>query len=184
MQTSRWEPLQLSFVDVTEAYFNAKPTRSLYVKLPPELALPHYAIGKLERCCCGTRDAGALWEQTYTAVLCDMGFRRSKSSPCVFWHTSRHIRVVCHGDDFTAISTAANLNWYEAELAKAFELKVKGRHGEGEHCDKEVRVLNQIIRIDSEGLLDEADPRHAELLSKSLGLENCRLVGTPGKKPV
>ena len=32
------------------------------------------------------------------------------------------------------------------------------------------------------GLRYEADPRHQELLSRSLGLTNCRFIGTPGVK--
>ena len=34
-----------------------------------------------------------------------------------------------------------------------------------------------------DGIRWEADPRHAELISESLGLEQCLLVGTPGKTP-
>ena len=45
-------------------------------------------------------------------------------------------------------------------------------------------MLNRIIRITDKGLLYEADPRHAELLAKSMGLEQSRTVATPGvKKP-
>ena len=71
---SKWlrrkgQPLHLSMVDVTKAYFNAKPLRSLYVKVPRELGLPHDVAGKLERCCFGTRNARDLWEETHAAVL-------------------------------------------------------------------------------------------------------------------
>ena len=37
--------LKLSFVDIRMAYFNGKPTRSLYVRLPPELGLPRGVVG-------------------------------------------------------------------------------------------------------------------------------------------
>ena len=43
-------------------------------------------------------------------------------------------------------------------------------------------MLNRIIRITSAGLMYEADPRHAELLAKSMNLENCRQAATPGLK--
>ena len=45
-----------------------------------------------------------------------------------------------------------------------------------------MRVLNRIVRITDDGLLYEADPRHAELLAKSLNLENCNKMVTPGVK--
>ena len=67
--------LKLSFVDVRKAYFNGKPNRKLFVRLPPELGLPESTVGKLERCVYGTRDAGAIWEAVYTDALTDMGVR-------------------------------------------------------------------------------------------------------------
>ena len=87
--------------------------------------------------------------------------------------------VVVHGDDFTALGTDESLDKYEAGLKKSFECKMRGRLGEEEHDLKEIRLLNRIIRITPAGLLYEADPRHAELLTKSMGLENCKQVATP-----
>ena len=46
----------------------------MYVRLPPELNLGKHVLGRLRRCMYGTRDAGALWESTYTRVLLDIGF--------------------------------------------------------------------------------------------------------------
>lgn len=89
--------------------------------------------------------------------------------------------MVVHGDDFTALATAENLSWYETKLAETFELKIKGRLGEGAHCDREVRVLNRSLRVDGEGLHHEADPRHAELLIKALNCDSdANGVVTPG----
>ena len=85
-------------------------------------------------------------------------------------------------DDFTALGTDDALDKYEAGLRKSFECKMRGRLGEEAHDLKEIRVLNRIVRITSIGLLYEADPRHAELLAKSMNLENCRQVATPGVK--
>ena len=84
--------MKLSFVDVTKAYFNAVPQRSIYVRAPRELGLPQGTMGKLIRCAYGTRDAGALWEETYAHVLMDAGFIRGNASPCCFWHPQRKYR--------------------------------------------------------------------------------------------
>ena len=78
--------LKLSFVDIRKAYFNGKPVRSLYVRLPPELGLPKGVVGKLERCMYGTRDAGAIWESCYVECLTGMGFVQGVGSPCCFEH--------------------------------------------------------------------------------------------------
>ena len=64
-QTRGGKKLKLSFVDIRKAYFNGKPTRSLYLRLPPELGLRRNVVGRLIRCCYGTRDAGQIWEDCY-----------------------------------------------------------------------------------------------------------------------
>ena len=48
-----------------------------------------------------------------------------------------------------------------------------------EKTEKEMRVLNQIIRITNEGVEYEVDQRHAELAVKQLDLENSNSVVTP-----
>ena len=90
--------------------------------------------------------------------------------------------MVVHGDDFSALGTDESLDKYEAGLRKSFECKMRGRLGSEPDDLKEIRMLNRIIRIAPTGLLYEADPRHAELLAKSMGLDDCRKVVTPGVK--
>ena len=173
---------QLSFIDVKKAYFYGVPDRNLYIRFPPELGMPKTIVGKLVRCMYGTRDAGSIWEGCYTKCLVDLGFEQGVASPCCFSHPLWKVSVVVHGDDFTALGTPEGLDLYEAGMCKAFECKLKGRLGRGEGDLKEMRVLNRIVRIDDHGLRYEADPRHVELLARSLNLEQCRHVVTPGVK--
>ena len=63
-----------------------------------------------------------------------------------------------------------------------FELKLRARVGPEEKDDKEVRILNRIVRLHSKSILYEADPRHVEILTKSLGLQNSKSVCPPGVK--
>ena len=105
--------LKISQLNITKAYFCATPPRSLYVKVPKELGLPPNTYGRLKKCCYGTRDAGALWEETYSGVLVDLGFSRGRSCPTLFWHSKRNLAIVVHGDDFVALGDAADLDWYE-----------------------------------------------------------------------
>ena len=152
----------VSCVDICKAYFNGIPTRNLYVRLPAELGLPKNVLGKLVRCMYGTRDAGAIWEQCYVDCLINLGFSQGVASPCCFYHEKWGISVVVHGDDFTALGTDEALDLYEAGMKKAFEIKIRGRLGTDEKDDKEIRILNRIVRITPKGLFYEADPRHVE----------------------
>lgn len=177
--------MQISFVDVKNTYFYGKPDRRLYVRFPPELGLPKNMVGRLVRCMYGTRDAGSIWETCYTDCLIDLGFVQGVTSPCCFTHPEWGVSVVVHGDDFTALGPPEGLNKYEEGMMKTFECKLKGRLGRAKDDLKEMRVLNRIVRITDRGLKYEADPRHAELLAKSLNLDlqkGSNAVVTPGVK--
>ena len=158
-------PLRLSFVDIRKAYFNAIPQRAIYMRVPKEMGLPPNTVARQVRCVYGTRDAGKLWEDSYTQVLESMGFKAGLSNPCVFHHEARDISLVVHGDDFTALGNDDQLTWYEEELQKSFEVKIRGRLGEGCPGPQEIRILNRVVTIDEHGLQYEADPRHCDLLA-------------------
>ena len=174
--------LQLSFIDIRKAYFNGIPKRPVYMRFPKELGMPSNAVGKLVRCAYGTRDAGAIWEDTYRGALEEMGFESGVASPCCFFHPGRNISLVVHGDDFTSLGVQADLDWMEKELALHFELKIRGRIGEDCSGPPHIRILNRIVTLTKDGLVYEADPRHVDLLAGSLGLTAANSVLTPGVK--
>ena len=175
------KPLQLSFIDIRKAYFNGIPKRPIFMAFPKEMGLPSNFVARLRRCAYGTRDAGAIWEDTYRLALEGMGFVAGQASPCCFFHPERSIHVVVHGDDFTALGLQQDLDWYQSKLAEHFELKDRGRIGED--CElKQLRILNRVITLTEHGLEFEADPRHVDLISRSLGLTSSNAVATPGLK--
>ena len=139
-RTRNSEPLNLSFVDIRKAYFHGIPKRPLYMAFPRELGIPSHMVGKLKRCAYGTRDAGAIWEDTYRLALEELGFISGTASPCCFFNPARSISVVVHGDDFTALGLKADLDWYESSLAQHFELKIRGRLGENIDGPKQLRI--------------------------------------------
>jgi hypothetical protein len=79
---------KLMFIDVSKAYFHAPVKRDVYVVLPDEALSPEerggHICGKLCYSLYGTRDAAQNWEDAYSNFLCELGFRRGLSSPCIF----------------------------------------------------------------------------------------------------
>jgi len=122
-QERKGKPLKLSFIDVRKTYFNALPNRAIYMRLPTEIRFPSNAIARQVKCVYGTIDARKLWEDCYTQVRNSMGFQTGVSNPCAFYHPARNITIVVHGDDFTALATDDERNWYETEFHKYFEIK-------------------------------------------------------------
>ena len=176
------EALKLHFADARKAYFNGKPNRAVYLRLPKELGFLSTTQGKLVRCCDGTRDAGSVWEAFFTASLVSMVFLQGRASPCCFYHPAWDIQLVVNGDDFTALGTDRSLNTYEEALQQRVDTKLKASLGEEPDDVKAIRALKRILQIEDNDLKWEADPRHSELLIRSLGLESTRLISTPGHR--
>ena len=135
----------------------------MYVRVPKEMGLPPGTVGRLVRCCYGTRDAGSLWEDTYANVLVGMGLSRGKASPCCYYHSTKNIMPVVHGNDFVALGLAENLHWYEQRFKQHFEIGKLERLGTGPNDQREIRILHRIVRQTDQGVAYEADPRHIEL---------------------
>ena len=140
------------------------------MRVPKEMGLPPNTVAKQARCVYGTRDSGKLWDDTYTVALRHLWFSTGVASPCVFHHAESNVMVVVHGDDFTTLGLDSDRDWFEAGLQTYFEIKIRGRLGEGCPEPQEIRILHRVVTVNSSGLTYEADPRHCDLLMSSLEL--------------
>ena len=89
--------------------------------------------------------------------------------------------IMVHGDDFMAIGTDDDLKTTKTVLGNKYKLKVETL-GSGKGDRQEVSILSKTIRSTKEGVGFEADPRHAELVIKELGLQEAKEGKTPGSK--
>ena len=178
---------QISAIDISRAYFNASMGENdapTYVMLPPEH--PDHArgcCGLLKKHMYGTRAAADGWQQEYSSYMKKIGFLQGVASPCIFTHPARGIACSVHGDDFTSTGEKRELDWLEVQLESKYELRKGGRLGPGPGDQKELTVLNRVIRYTEGGYEYEADPRQSEKLIESLGLgAGCNGAATPGIK--
>jgi len=171
--------MKIDFIDISRAFFQADAIREVYVELPAEDAADGMCA-KLKKSMYGTRDAAQNWGYAYTQFMCDTGFVRGQSSPCVFWNPERVLRCVVHGDDFTVLGHKEDLNWFWTEISKKFESKHRGRIGPEESDLKEIRILNRIVTWTTSGIQYEADQRHVEICLQEVGLEDSsKPISTP-----
>ena len=69
--------------------------------------------------------------------------------------------MIVHGDDFVAVGPKHHL----ADVRNKYKLKVE-MLGFGPGKTHELRILNKVVRVTTDGFELEADPRHAELVVK------------------
>ena len=97
----------------------------MYIELPEEDEMHGKMLGKLKLCLYGTRDAAKGWQETLSAHLETIGFKRGRGHPCVFHHPERDIKTLVHGDDYVSAGSDESMDWLENELAKAYEIGAK-----------------------------------------------------------
>ena len=97
-----------------------------------------------------------------------------------FYHPSKGLKCMVHGDDFVTAGDRKEAHWFKTELEKRFEIKTKIVGGAQEESREEA-VLNLIVRKTEEGWECEADKRHAEILIKAMSMEEGKAVTTAGE---
>jgi hypothetical protein len=111
------------------------------------------------------------------------GFVQGRANATSFYHEEKNLRVVVHGDDFVASGGKEELKWLESQLLKVYPFKMRGILGPEPEDDKEGIILNRKIWYDDNGrFVFEADTEHVPKMLKSLGMEGCNTVSTPGSK--
>ncbi len=170
--------------DVKRAYFHAAATRPIFIKIPAEdyEDVDDNKVGQLNLSLYGTRDAAQNWSRHVARMLAKLGFAQGEHSPCNFRHDGRNIALTVHGDDFTSTGREADLRWLDHEMRKQLELKTEYLGPDRRRHQQQVRVLNRVLSWEEDGLAYEADPRHAEILIRELGLEEAKAVATPGTR--
>ena len=136
-------------------------------------------VGEQKLSLYGTRDAAMNWAKQYSQDLNKIWFRRGRASACNFVHTSRNIRLTCHGDDFIIVAPCKEIEWLVKEMEKEYELKytiVGPEAGLG----KEVPILNRRVRWTQNGIQYECDHGHADIVVGLLGMEGMRPLSSLG----
>jgi hypothetical protein len=166
--------------DITRAHFYGKAERDMYTELP-EGDQVEGMCAHLLRSMYGTEDASNIWQKDWTAHLAEKGYKCGVAQPACFYHAQKDVRGLAHGDDFVIVASRSEAEAFGKMLGERYDLKRTGRIGFGPGDDRELTVLNRILRtVPEERRVEmEADPRHAELAIKDLGLTSAKSVATP-----
>ena len=113
--------------------------------------------GKLIHSLYGCRPAAQAWEEHYSALLKNHGFKRLKSVPVAFVDVSG----VVHGDDFVWEGIDEDLDWVQKLFEDKYELKNRGSLGFGPNDE-----------LTHEGITLQGDPRHFDLLQECFGMDD------------
>ena len=160
--------IKVMLIDVKKAHHQGclKEDERAYTGLPDKPGV----CGRLRRWLYGMRPAAGAWEEDYSNLLESLGFAKGVAHPTTFYRSADKVRCVVHGDDFTFTGEKAALKQVERDMRARYDLKLRGVLGDEADDDKEITILNRIIRWKAEGIEYEADPRHAQAIMDYFGL--------------
>ena len=74
-----------------------------------------------------------------------------------------------------------NLDWFRGEITARMDVKFRARLSGDSGDDKSVRILDRIVEWTKEGIMYDADHRHAEIITREAGIiEGSKAVVTLG----
>ena len=155
----------LMFNDTSPAYMYARTSSDRHIELCEEDKIEsgdENRCEKLMKSMYGTRAAAHDWQSEVTKTMIDLGFKQRKASPRVFWHGQRDIETFVHGDDFMSPGERTELEWM-CKGSKKFETKM---------------IMVTMIWPRRQ----EADLRHAEIISRDAGAEKLEAISKPAAK--
>ena len=180
----QWENKIIMINDVARAFFEAPAIREICVEIPNEARSEEDDrednVAILEKSLYGTRDAAQNFQREVRRTMMALGFKNGGYNACTYYHEKRKLKTMVHGDDFVTVGMSEDAEWLENRLKERFEIKTH-KIGGKENMSHEGKVLNRIIRRTQHGWEYEADQRHAELIVKTLKLEDAKAVSTPGE---
>jgi hypothetical protein len=164
--------VRILFLDVRKAHMNPrlKESEKVYVDLPEGFE-QEGKCARLKRWLYGMRPAAQAWEEDYTAKMESIGCKKGQAAVTCFYNAETQIRCVVHGDDFTVLGFDDELDKIEEHFRGWYDVKVRGRVGADEGDLHEMTILNRKIRWQGDVLEYEADPEHANVMKKVMGLE-------------
>jgi hypothetical protein len=174
--------VKLMFIDVKKAHLNGEVAEDefAYVLLTKEAG---GGVGRLRRWLYGMRPAASAWEDHYAEKLKEAGFVRGRAAPTSFVNPETGVRVVVWGDDFTFLGREKHLKDMADKMADWYEIKVRAMMGPDPGDDKEVRILNRVIKWERDKITYVADDKHVVRIMDELGFDDdTKGVDMPIKK--
>jgi hypothetical protein len=161
-------------IDIKKAHLYGVSKRRIAIRLP------NGSYGFLLRTLYGTRDAASSWEHEVRRVMSLHNLTNGLSSPCLYKDDKKDCALLVHGDDIIFSGFPKDFEALIKHLLKFWNLSVKGCVGYSGNVTS-LRILGRLLSFTKDGAYElEADPRHAEILSRMAE----RSFTTPGEKPV
>ena len=184
--SKRGRRLKIAVFDISRDHMYGVAQRKVYVQLPEGDQEPG-TVGLLNKSLYGTQDASHIWQSDYAGHICSEkgGYKQGLSNTAVFFNEAQDSRGTVHGDDFIILGDQIAIDHMRSLLDERYECRMVGCLRPDESDDKEIGVLNRILRYsedDGPEVQIECGARHAEMVVRDLGLEKANAVATPSIK--
>lgn len=157
-------------LDIKCAYLNGKLEEELYMSVPPLYKVEEGKVVKLKRPIYGLKQSGRNWNTEIDVFLTKNGFKRLRSSSCVYCKGCWTILVI-YVDDIFAFSRK------KATLREIIQL-IKNEY-ETRDLGEITYALGVKIQRNELGDIQLSQKAYIESMLSKFGLEECRTTATP-----
>jgi hypothetical protein len=115
--------------DVKSAFLNGRLHEEIYMRQPPGYNQEENKVCKLIKSLYGLKQAAKVWNDTVSAILLKIGFRKSEHDKCLYVLESDNVQMylIIHVDDMLiACTDLASIRTVERLINGSFEVKDLG----------------------------------------------------------
>lgn len=157
-------------LDIKYAYLNGKLEEEIYMKVPPLYKTEEGKVVKLRRPIYGLKQSRRNWNEEINVFLTKNGYKRLRSSSCVYYKGHWTILVIYVDDIFIFSRKKAPLHETVKLIMDRYETRDLGDI---------TYALGVKIQKDESGDIRLSQKAYIESILARFGLEKCRATSTP-----
>lgn len=174
--------LKLHQMDVSTAFLHGELAENVYMRQPEGFidSGKENLVCRLKRSIYGLKQSPRCWNTALDSHLKEMGFKQSKSDPCLYMKCdsegARFLVAVYVDDIVLGGENEAELKSVKKRLSQRFEMKDLGPL----HCFLGVKI----VQDEASGSIWMGQPSYTEKILQKYGMAECKAVSTPASPDV
>ncbi|CAE7690184.1 unnamed protein product [Symbiodinium sp. CCMP2592] len=156
--------------DVSTAFLHALLSEEIFVIPPGEFYPNGGVLWKLRRAMYGLKQSPKAWQTHFASVMADLGFKRLKSDPNLYFHPEYKVYLLCYVDDVLLFGAKEPCEHLFAKLQERLLLRREGTLQPGES----INFLGRCITRREDAIEISMPTSYVDKILEEYALLECR----------
>ena len=162
--------------DVSTAFLHALLNEEVFVIPPMEFYPKGGVLWRLRRAMYGLKQSPKAWQLHFASVMQQLGFKRLKSDPNLYFHPEYKVYLLCYVDDVLLFGAKEPCEHLFAKLQEHLLLRKEGELTPG----KSINFLGRCITRREDSIEISMPTSYVDKMLEEYGLQDCKPSPTPG----